>query len=136
MLVDLRADLDLVIDALARADAGNSPAVTAQIADAATGALGVLARTIVAGNAGVARIPGKHGGTPRAYAVVTVLVPDVPGELARLLTDVGIAGVNLEDLQLEHASGRSVGMAAISVLPSRSEHLERELTARGWRLAS
>ena len=122
VLVDLRADLDRVIDALTGADE--------------PGALGALARAFAAGNAGAARIPGKHGGTPRVYDVVTVLVPDVPGELARLLTDVGAAGVNLEDLQLEHSSGRPVGMAAISVLPGRAEHLERELTARGWRLAS
>jgi hypothetical protein len=27
-------------------------------------------------------------------------------------------------------------MAAISVLPDRAEHLENELAARGWRLAS
>ena len=70
------------------------------------------------------------------YEVVTVLVPDSPGELARLLADVGRAGVNLEDLQLEHAAGRPVGMANISVLPGRSEHLEAELTARGWSLVS
>ena len=135
VLVDLRADLDTVIDALARAAAGTrlGPAGPGAGTD---GALGVLARILTAGNTGAARIPGKHGGTPRSYAVVTVLVPDAPGELARLLTDVGAAGVNLEDLQLEHSSGRPVGMAAISVLPGRVEHLELELTARGWRLAS
>ena len=81
------------------------------------------------------------GMDPRAHdAAVAVIshVPQVAASLvaARLLTDVGIVGVNLEDLQLEHASGRPVGMAAISVLPGRAEHLERELTARGWRLAS
>ena len=65
-----------------------------------------------------------------------MLVPDAPGELARLLTEVGEAGVNLEDLHLEHAAGRPVGMAEISVLPGRVEHLEAELTARGWRLVS
>lgn len=130
VLVDLRADLDRVIGALASAaEPGAAP-------ETVPGALGVLARAIAHGNAGAARIPGKHGGTPRVYAVVTVLVPDAPGELARLLTDVGAAGVNLEDLQLEHSSGRPVGMAAISVLPGRADHLERELTARGWRLAS
>jgi len=63
-------------------------------------------------------------------------VPDVPGELARLLTDVGAAGVNLEDLRLEHSAGRPVGMAAVAVLPARAAHLEAELTARGWRLVS
>jgi prephenate dehydrogenase len=131
VLLDLRADLDQIIDALARASAAAEPA-----GESMTGALGVLARAITSGNAGAARIPGKHGGTPRVYGVVTVLVPDVPGELARLLTDVGAAGVNLEDLQLEHSSGRPVGMAAIWVLPGRVEHLETALTARGWRLAS
>ena len=82
------------------------------------------------------RLFGLHGGAQRVYAVVTVLVPDSPGELARLLTDVGAAGVNLEDLHLEHAAGRPVGMAEISVLPGSSGHLEAELTARGWRLVS
>jgi prephenate dehydrogenase len=135
VLVDLRTDLDTVIDALARAAAGTRPGPAGPGAGT-DAALGVLARILTAGNAGAARIPGKHGGTPRSYAVVTVLVPDAPGELARLLTDVGAAGVNLEDLQLEHSSGRPVGMAAISVLPGRAEHLELELTARGWRLAS
>ncbi|RYV50864.1 prephenate dehydrogenase [Pengzhenrongella frigida] len=130
VLVAMRADLDLLIDALDQAaQPGAGP-------ETVPGALGVLARTLAGGNAGVARIPGKHGGTPSVYAVVTVLVPDAPGELARLLTDVGAAGVNLEDLQLEHSSGRPVGMAAISVLPGRAEHLQTELTARGWRLAS
>jgi len=133
VLVDLRADLDRVITALGVAGA---LAQLGTAGDNAAAALGVLARAIADGNAGVARIPGKHGGTPRAYEAVTVLVPDAPGELARLLTDVGAAGVNLEDLQLEHASGRPVGMAAIWVLPGRVGHLQTELTARGWRLAS
>ncbi|NKY38764.1 prephenate dehydrogenase, partial [Cellulomonas septica] len=104
--------------------------------DVAPGALSTIAQAIADGNAGVARVPGKHGGVRRDYSVVTVLVPDAPGELARLLTDVGEAGVNLEDLHLEHAAGRPVGMAAISVLPSAVPHLEAELTLRGWRLVS
>lgn len=130
VLVALRDDLDAVVAALGDAAAASGPE------DVAPGALATLARTIAAGRTGVARIPGKHGGAHRRYAVVTALVPDRPGELARLLGDVGAAGVNLEDLQLEHAAGRPVGMASISVLPARAEHLETELTARGWRLVS
>ncbi|KQS97357.1 prephenate dehydrogenase [Cellulomonas sp. Leaf395] len=130
VLRDLRADLDTVIDALGHAAAADGPE-TVEL-----GALATLAQAIADGNAGVARIPGKHGGAQRVYGVVTVLVPDAPGELARLLTEVGEAGVNLEDLHLEHAAGRPVGMAEISVLPGRVEHLEAELTARGWRLVS
>ncbi|MGY4642539.1 prephenate dehydrogenase [Cellulomonas sp. URHB0016] len=130
VLVGLRTDLDTIIGALTSADAATGPE-TVEL-----GALATIARAVAEGNAGVVRIPGKHGGVQRTYGVVTVLVPDAPGELARLLTDVGEAGVNLEDLQLEHAAGRPVGMAAISVLPGSVEHLEAELTARGWRLVS
>lgn len=126
----LRDDLDVVLGALDQAADASGPE------DVELGALATIARTIADGGAGAARIPGKHGGAHRQYAVVTVLVPDRPGELARLLGDVGAAGVNLEDLQLEHAAGRPVGMASISVLPARAEHLETELTARGWRLVS
>jgi prephenate dehydrogenase len=130
VLVTLRGDLDVVIGALGLAAAASGPETVEG------GALSTIAYVIAHGNTGAARIPGKHGGAPRVYEVVTVLVPDAPGELARLLGDVGQAGVNLEDLQLEHAAGRPVGMAAVSVLPGRSEHLEAELTARGWSLVS
>lgn len=128
VLAGMRTDLDEVLAALDGAARATGPE------DVELGALARVARLIVDGNAGVALVPGKHGGAPRRYAVVTALVPDQPGELARLLTDVGEAGVNLEDLQLEHAAGRPVGMAAVSVDPARSAHLEAELTARGWRL--
>ena len=128
VLVELRDDLDRVVEALTNAALATGPE------DAAPGALSALADAIAAGNAGQARIPGKHGGAHRSYAVVTVLVPDQPGELARLLTDVGEAGVNLEDLQLDHAAGRPVGMAAISVVPAQESHLVEALAARGWRL--
>ncbi|MEN0128466.1 MAG: prephenate dehydrogenase [Brevundimonas sp.] len=130
LLLAVRKDLDAVVDALALAAAATGPETVAP------GALATIAQAVAQGNAGVARIPGKHGGAQRSYAVVTVLVPDSPGELARLLTEVGEAGVNLEDLHLEHAAGRPVGMAQISVLPGSAAHLEAELTARGWRLVS
>ena len=98
------------------------------------GAREVLARIVTQGNAGHARIPGKHGAAPTAYTTVVVLVPDEPGELARLLHDVGDAGVNLEDLHLEHGLGQPFGLAEVSVLPAVAERLADELRARGWRL--
>jgi prephenate dehydrogenase len=128
VLVALREDLDAVIVALATADDAEGPETVGP------GALVTIAHAIARGNDGVARIPGKHGGAQRPYTEVAVLVPDEPGALARLLTDVGDADVNLEDLRLEHAAGRPVGMAVISVLPGAVAHLEAELTARGWRL--
>lgn len=120
VLRDLRTDLDRLIGALETQAAGS---------------LGVVAGSIAAGNAGVGRIPGKHGGAPRAYDVVTVLVPDRPGELARLLTDVGAAGINLEELELAHGAHQPVGLAAISVAAGVRERLEGALTAAGWRIA-
>ena len=63
-----------------------------------------------------------------------MLVDDTPGQIARLLTEIGEIGVNLEDLRLEHASGRQVGRVEISVLPSKVHGLVSELTARGWKV--
>lgn len=129
VLQALRADLDEVIGALGQA------AAAARDEGVGGGALGVLAATIAAGNAGVSRIPGKHGGVRRAYDVVTVLVPDRPGELARLLADMGAAGINLEELAIEHAPRQPVGLASLAVLRGLGSALETELTARGWRVA-
>ena len=129
VLQALRSDLDEVIGALGQV------AAAARAEGVGGGALGVLAATIAAGNAGVSRIPGKHGGVRRAYDVVTVLVPDRPGELARLLTDMGVAGINLEELAIEHAPRQPVGLASIAVLRGLGSELETELTARGWRVA-
>ena len=98
------------------------------------GSVGAINRVMEAGNRGVARIPGKHGGAPRRYAEVQVLVPDSPGELGRLFSDVGAAGVNVEDFSMEHSPGQSAGLAMVSVLPAAAAHLEAALDARGWRV--
>ena len=121
----LRTDLDGVLDALDAAAGGASP----------TGALGALAGAIAGGNAGVARIPGKHGGSRRDDDVVVVIVPDRPGELARLLADTGEVGINLEDLGLEHAPRQAVGLASLSVARGSGARLIAELTERGWKVA-
>ncbi|WP_348520407.1 prephenate dehydrogenase [Arsenicicoccus piscis] len=102
--------------------------------EAAPGARKVLASLIADGNAGQARIPGKHGSAPTPYATVVVVVPDEPGALGRLFQHMGEAGINLEDLHLEHALGHPVGLAEISVLPAAAEPLREQLTTRGWRV--
>ncbi|WP_427132671.1 prephenate dehydrogenase [Pseudarthrobacter sp. S9] len=93
-----------------------------------------LAQLISEGNAGQSRIPGKHGGPPQAYSWLTVLVDDTPGQIARLLTEIGEIGVNLEDLRLDHSSGQNVGMVEISVLPNKHDLLIEALNDRGWRV--
>jgi prephenate dehydrogenase len=63
------------------------------------------------------------------------MVDDKPGELARLLTEIGELNVNLEDLRLEHSPGAQVGLAEIAVLPEVEKRLVDDLKTRGWRIA-
>jgi prephenate dehydrogenase len=84
------------------------------------------------GQAGVARIPGKHGGAPREFAVVQVVIPDQPGELARLFDAAGAVGVNIEDVRIEHSPGLPVGVAELSVRPAEAGVLLDALEAGGW----
>ena len=120
VLHDYRDDLDAVIAALD--------------APAASGSPRRIAETLAAGNQGVARIPGKHGRDER-FAALVVKVDDTPGQLARLLTEIGEEGVNLEDFRLEHSPGAQVGFAEINVLPDAAHRLAEALEARGWTLA-
>jgi prephenate dehydrogenase len=88
---------------------------------------------LAGGNAGVSRLPGKHG-ERRRFASITVLVDDKPGQLAKLLTEVGELNINLEDMRLDHAEGAQLGMVEFSVLPDVAEGLMADLELRGWRV--
>ena len=118
VLVDLRTELDEVISAL----------------ELGPGSTGLLAKAIALGNEGHDRIPGKHGQPPTTYAVVTILVPDTPGTLARLFKDIGDLGVNVEDFRMDHASGRKLGMVDVSVVPAIQQELEIGLLSKGWQI--
>jgi prephenate dehydrogenase len=84
------------------------------------------------GRAGVARIPGKHGGRPRNFRLVQVVIADRPGELARLFNAAGAAGVNIEDIRLEHSPGLPVGVAELSIRPDQADTLLDAMEAGGW----
>lgn len=100
----------------------------------APGLLAGVAHTMTKGNAGVTRIPGKHGGAVRTYSHVFVLVPDETGRLGRLFSDVGEVGVNIEDVQIEHSINQAVGRAMLSVVPSAARELAVALERRGWQV--
>lgn len=91
-----------------------------------------LVEILTRGNAGTEIIPGKHGGAPIQTGPVFVLVPDHPGELARLFADVGEIGVNVEDLRIDHDPGRPVGLVELQVEASAAERLRTALEARNW----
>lgn len=120
VLENLQKDLQSVTDALKDISA--------------PGARKVIAEEMSAGNAGVARLPGKHGQNKR-YAQIVVLIDDRPGQLAQLLTELGELNINLEDLRLEHAEGAQMGMVEFSVVPEVRETLVSELEKRNWRVA-
>ncbi len=94
----------------------------------ADGVTGLLVR----GREGNGRIPGKHGGKPRNFTVVQVVLADRPGELARLFNAAGAAGVNIEDIRLEHSPGLPVGVAELSVRPDQAGPLLDAMEAGGW----
>jgi prephenate dehydrogenase len=104
----------------------------AGIADGDDDAVKQLAGLLDRGEAGVAAIPGKRGGPAPDYAVVQVVIPDRPGELARLFEAAGEAGINIEDVGIEHSPGLPAGVAELSVRPKAVEGLTRALAAGGW----
>lgn len=85
------------------------------------------------GRAGRQLLAGKHGRAAVQWATVTVVVPDEPGGLARLLADAAAAGVNVEDIRVDHSPGLPVGLVDLDVAPGRSARLAAALEERGWR---
>lgn len=86
------------------------------------------------GRWGARALPGKHGGRSREWESVVIEIPDAPGALARLFADVERAGVNVEDLAIEHDSAREVGFLSVAVSPQRVDALRETMLAAGWTL--
>ncbi len=120
VIADLKKDLEDVLLSLKEIDQ--------------PGSLASIGKFLEAGNLGVAKIPGKHGASATTYSKITVMIDDRPGELARLLTEIGEIGINLEDLTLEHGAGAPVGLPELYVLPSVEEKLIEALKIRNWRV--
>lgn len=125
----------------------NGPALAGIVRQAAT-ALGALADDLTGpdpsgpvterlqrGVDGVRRLPGKHGRPGDRFATVDVVIPDRPGALARLFADVTDAGVNIEDIRIDHDVASAQGHAELSVVPDAEPALTRALTRHGWSVA-
>jgi prephenate dehydrogenase len=114
------------------ADLAAASGALAKIAQGDEESVKDLARGLERGAAGVARIPGKQGRPAPAYTVVQVVIGDKPGELARLFQAAGEAGVNIEDVGIEHSAGLPVGVAELAVRPEAAARLVEALAAGGW----
>ena len=84
------------------------------------------------GRRGVRQLPGKHGAEATEFARVVVEIPDAPGALARLFADIEEAGVNVEDVAIDHAPDREVGFLSVQVAEAKASGLEAAMTAAGW----
>jgi prephenate dehydrogenase len=88
---------------------------------------------LLRGRSGQERLPGKHGGVKLPdYAVVPVVIPDEPGVLGRMFAVAADAGVNIEDVRIEHTPGLPLGVAQLYVLPAAVDPLARALSEDGW----
>jgi prephenate dehydrogenase len=124
LLAEVAADLEETVRALRSLQSADE----AKREEGAAGIENLLRR----GNAGQVRVPGKHGTAPRVYEVVAVLIDDQPGQLARIFADAGRAGVNIEDVRIEHATGRQEGLVQLWVEPQAAPVLTEALRERGW----
>jgi prephenate dehydrogenase len=124
VLAGVAADLDETVRALRGLESGDDD----KRREGTEGIEDVLRR----GNAGRVRVPGKHGTAPTAYEMVSVLISDRPGELAGIFADAGRAGVNVEDVRIEHATGQQAGLVQLMVEPSAVPALSAALRERGW----
>lgn len=117
VLAALRDDLDTLLTGLGSVDRGGQE---------------VIAETLRRGNAGRARVPGKHGATASPTTEVPVVVPDEPGVLGRLFAEVAEAGFQVEDVRIEHILGRPTGVVEIAVATAAASALAEALRASGW----
>ena len=116
----LSLDLEAVSQALKQIAAersSNDISTNRQVGESSQGSTGIVTGLLTRGRDGYSRIPGKHGAKAVEYAIVPVVIPDEPGELARLLTAAGVAGINVEDLTIEHVPGHPVGLVELLVEP-------------------
>lgn len=91
----------------------------------------VLSQLLERGNLGRARVPGK----PRVdLAPVVLEVEDRPGQLAAVLATAATAGLNVEDVRVEHLRGRPRGLVELLVQEGAAEDARRAMRAAGWQV--
>ena len=97
-------------------------------------ALEALTATLATGIAGRARVPVKRGQSAAGFTTVPIVVRDRPGELAALLRTLGDAGINVEDMRVDHEPGRPLGVAEIDVHEDVVSSLVSCVRIAGWQL--
>jgi prephenate dehydrogenase len=123
-LADFSADVQRTVEDLRRIAAGDRAAMTA------------LTDSLQRGVAGRARVPVKRGESAAGFVTVPIVVRDAPGELAALLRALGDAGINVEDVRVEHEPGRALGVVELDVREDAQSALVACMQDSGWEVYS
>ena len=97
-----------------------------------SGADGAVRDLLERGSRGRALVPVKRGEHDRDFTSVAVSVPDAPGQLAGLFVTAADAGVNVEDVRVEHLRGRPSGVIELVVQPGDRQRLQTALATAGF----
>jgi prephenate dehydrogenase len=96
------------------------------------GDLSTVERLLRKGNEGRRLVPRKRGEHDRDFVLVSVSVPDEPGQLAGVLVSAAQAGINVEDVRVEHLPGRPTGVVELLVHLDAQDEARGALAAAGW----
>lgn len=79
-------------------------------------------------------LSGKHGGKPRSYTFLSVVIEDRPGQLGALFRECAEVDANVEDLSLEHSPNQATGLIRLALSEEDASKLEVHLLKNGWRV--
>jgi prephenate dehydrogenase len=132
----LSANAEHLATALSRfaADVERTRADLERLAGGDRSAAIALTATLRAGAAGRARVPVKRGQPSAGFVTVPIVVRDAPGELAALLRTLGDAGINVEDVRVEHQPGRPLGVVELDVREDVEAKLVDCMRQSGWQV--
>jgi prephenate dehydrogenase len=77
-------------------------------------------------------LPTKSRKVAVRWSRLGVVLQDKPGELARLFAVAGAAGVNIEDVSIDHATDHPVGLVVLDVDKAASDRLAEAVRTAGW----
>lgn len=112
LLINLQSDVGEMIDSL-----DNPEEIASILAD---------------GRKGRSLIPGKHGGKPREYSFLPIVIDDKPGQLAAIFNECATMSVNVEDLNIEHSPGQLSALITLSLSHDDALTLSHHLASIGW----
>lgn len=90
-----------------------------------------VAALVSSGSAGRRHLRVK-GRPERLFGRLSVVLRDRPGELAAVLGAAAAAGVNIEDIDVDHAPHQPAGIVELAVSAEQVEHCRQVLQEGGW----